>query len=133
MLQVLRSTVCVLALLFLPATVFAQAGPWKVVFGASPDHSTVAQGVNLVVGYELVLKPSTGPDLPPLDLKKPVPVSGDITVDIDTYVKGLPPGTYTGVVRTVGPGGQAVSPASAPFSLVVPAPRPTTAPAFSRS
>ena len=115
------------------STVQAQTGPWTVTFPANPDHTTVAQGVNVVASYELVVTPSGGAALPAFNLNKPAPVGSTISVDINTYVNGLAPGTYTAVIRALGPGGQAVSPASTPFPLVVPAPRAQAAPAVSRS
>jgi hypothetical protein len=106
---------------------------WTATFPANPDHATVAQGANIVSGYELVVTPATGPALPPLDLNKPAPVGGNISVDITAFVNGLTAGTYTAAVRAIGPGGQAVSSASAPFILAVPAPRPQAAPVVSKS
>ena len=106
-----------------------QTGPWMVTFPANPDHAVGT----IVTNYELVVTPASGPALAPFNLNKPTPVSGNISVNVDAYISGLAAGTYTAVIRAIGPGGQAVSPASAPFTLAVPAPRPQAAPVVSKS
>jgi hypothetical protein len=141
-----RATLIALGLLVLGAPVPAQAqtpGPWVMTAPANPDHATVAQGVNVVSSYELVVTPQGGGPLPALSLGKPAlvasctigtaTVQNCLVVDVNTYVNGLPPGTYTAVLRALGPGGQAASPAGPPFPLVVPAPGQQGAPALSRS
>jgi hypothetical protein len=131
--KILMVCFAVVVAVLVSVTAWAQTGPWQVVFPANPDHATVAQGVNVVASYELVITPAGGAALPAFNLNKPAPVAGNITVDINTYLNGVAPGTYSAVIRALGPGGQAVSPASTPFSLVVPAPRPQAAPVVSRS
>jgi hypothetical protein len=118
-------------------------GPWTMTAQANPDHNTIAQTVNVVASYELTFTPQGGVALPALNLGKPplVPsctiagatVQNCLVVDINTAVNGLPPGTYTGTLKAVGPGGQAVSPAGPSFPLTVPAPGPQGAPGISRS
>jgi hypothetical protein len=139
-----RAGVCALVLIVtaLPAPAAAQSTPWAMCAPANPDHATVVQGVPVVERYELTV---TGPSgaAPALNLGKPaivpsctigtVSVPNAITADLTTFVAGLPPGTYTATLAAIGQGGQAVSPASAPFSLTVPAPRPQGAPGISRS
>jgi hypothetical protein len=118
-------------LLLLSARVSAQSAR-AVTFTASPDHSVIAQGVAVVDRYELVVAPQGGQPLAPFNLQKPTPnTSNVITVTLTTYLNTLPAGTYTGIVQAVGPGGSAVSPASPPFSLVVPRPGAPGTPAFS--
>jgi hypothetical protein len=111
----------------------AQTGPWMATFTANPDHATVAQGVPVVASYDLIVTPQGGAALAPIPLGKPAPVSGTISVNVDAALNALPPGTYTAVIRAIGPGGQAVSPAGVPFPLVVPAPGAQGPPGVSRS
>lgn len=130
----MRAWLLAFTLLLLPASALAQTGPWTAVFPANPDHANQSAGVNIVDRYELVVTPQGGAALAPYSLAKPSPVNGIITVDINTYITTtLKAGTYTSVVRAVGPGGQAVSPPSAPFSLVVAAPGTQAPPTISRS
>jgi hypothetical protein len=132
--MLLRSVFAVVVLLLITASsVVAQTGPWTVTFPANPSHDLVAQGQGVVDHYELQLTPQGGAALPVVNLAKPTPVAGNVVANVDAYINALPPGTYTAVVRALGPGGQAVSPASAPFSLVVPAPGAQGAPGISRS
>lgn len=131
-LNVLRSALIAIILAF-ATSVSAQTGPWTVSFPANPEHNTISQGVAVVTDYSLILTPQGGSALTPFALNKPTPVGGVITVDINAYVNGLPAGTYTGVIRANGPGGQAVSPASSPFSVAVSAPGPQGAPTVIRS
>jgi len=105
-----------------------------LVFTPSADHAVQAQGVTVVDRYELVVTPSSGPAPAPLNLQKPTPVNNSISVNVSSYLNSVPPGTYTAVVKAIGPGGEGVSSASVPFSLTVPAPRaPGTAPQIIRS
>lgn len=102
---------------------------WHVVFTASPDHSGISQGVPIVSGYDLIATPQGGVALAAISLGKPTPDgTNTIDVNVNTQLNALPAGTYTAVVRAVGPGGAAPSPASDPFSLVVPAPGATGKP-----
>lgn len=103
----------------------------SVTFTASSDHATIAQGVSVVDHYELLVTPQGGQPLLPLNLQKPTPTNNVISVPITAFLNGLPPGTYTAVVRAVGPGGVGGSPASPPFTLVVPVPAAPGAPAIS--
>jgi len=141
-----RSVVCItfaLCLLCPTRQAGAQTGNWQMTVPANPEHNTIAQTVNVVTRYELEVTPTGGNPRPPLDLGKPplVPsctidgatVQNCLIVDVNTFVSALPPGTYTAVVRALGPGGQAVSPAGPPFPLVVPAPGPQAPPGISRS
>lgn len=71
----------------------AQAPPWRVLFTASADHTTLD-------AYDLILTRSGDPPLAPLPLGKPESAAGaDLDIAIDATVARLPPGTYTGVVR----------------------------------
>jgi len=123
-----------LVLVFLLASTTAAQTTSTLAFTPSPDHSVIAQGVPVVERYELVVTPQGGQPQTALNLAKPTPVNNTISVNVSSYLNGLPAGTYTAVVRAVGPGGQGVSPVSAPFSLTVPAPgAPGTAPTITRS
>lgn len=99
-----------------------QAQTRTVSFAPSPEHSVIAQGVNVVERYELVVTLQGGQALPPFNLQKPTPSSGTITVNVSTYLNTLPAGNYTAIVQAVGPGGAGVSPVSPNFPLVVPRP-----------
>jgi hypothetical protein len=67
-------------------------------------------------------------------LSKPQPnAQNQIVQNITTYLNSLPAGTYTAVVRAVGPGGSGVSPVSPSFTLVVPAPGAPGLPGIVRS
>lgn len=122
---------------------FAQTGPWTLTAPANPEHNTIAQTVNVVGSYEWAVTPQGGTALPPLNIGKPAvlptctigtaTVTNCIQADVNAFVNGLPPGTYTSTLKAIGPGGQAVSPASPSFPLTVPAPGPQGAPAVSRS
>ena len=115
---------------------FQTTGTYTVRFTASPDHSATDQGgTNVVSSYALVVTPQGGSALAPRDLGKPTPnAQNEIAVDINAYIIALPPGTYTAVVKAIGPGGEGVSPPTSPFSLTVRAPlAPGTAPAITRS
>ncbi len=130
--------VCVLA-----SPAVAQTGPWTVSAPANPDHNTIAQGVNVVASYDFLVTPVGGATLPAVNLGKPAitatctiggaQVSNCIVANVDTFIKGLPPGNYTAQIRAIGPGGQVLSPAGPPFPLTVPAPGPQGAPGVSRS
>jgi hypothetical protein len=96
---------------------------WHAVFTASPDHAGISQGVPIVSGYDLVATPTGGTALAPISLGKPTPDgTNTIDVNVNTQFNALPAGTYTAVVRAVGPGGTTSSATSDPFSLTVPAP-----------
>ena len=129
--------ILVLALAIVAASVIyirAQNPTWKVVFTASTDHSVVAHGADLVQKYELVATRNGAPAaLPPFDLGKPAPTAGVITVNINAYALSLPEGTYTAVVRAVGPGGNGTSVVSDPFVFTVPAPGSAGKPGVSKS
>lgn len=130
-------------LLACAAPAFAQQGPWTVSAPANPDHATIAQGAEVVASYDFIVTPQGGAPLPAVNLGKPsiVPscvigaatVANCIVANVDTFIKGLPAGTYTAQIRAVGPGGQVLSPAGPPFPLTIPAPGPQGAPGVSRS
>jgi hypothetical protein len=99
----LVATFC--CLLGMPAAVSAQG--WVLTFTASTDHSATGgtPSVNLLDSYALVVTPATGTALAPFSLGKPTPAGTVITVNIDSYITGLPQSAYTFVVRAIGPGG----------------------------
>lgn len=127
-----RALISLLVLLALPTLASAQT-PWQVSFPANPNHATVAQGADVVQSYQLVVTLQGGSALAPQTLGKPAPTNNTITVNVDNYLNALPAGTYTAVIRAVGPGGSAVSPDSVPFVLTIPAPGPQGAPTVSKS
>jgi hypothetical protein len=146
----LRSSRWILAIamwliLWCAGTASAQTAPqpWIMTAPANPDHNTIAQTVQVVASYELTVTPQGGTALAPLNLGKPplmasctiagATVQNCISADVNTFVNGLPPGTYTAVLKALGPGGSAVSPAGNPFPLTVPAPGAQGAPGLSRS
>lgn len=130
-------------LLACAAPAFAQSGPWTVSAPANPDHATIAQGAEVVAGYDFIVTPQGGAALPAVSIGKPsivpscvigtVTVQNCITANVDAFIKGLPPGDYTAQIRAIGPGGQELSPAGPPFLLKVPAPGRQGAPGVSRS
>jgi hypothetical protein len=123
----------IVAILLLNAPpVFAQSTA-TLTFTPSPDHAAIAQGVTVVDRYELVLTPSTGTAPAPLNLQKPVPSANMISVNVTTYLNSVPPGTYTAVVRAIGPGGVGASPPSPSFTLGVPVPGAPANPVILRS
>jgi len=79
-------------------------GPWRLVFDASADHATLTRyvlDISSTLTRALVLT---------RDIGKPARAAdGTCTVDVDTLVTGLPPGSYDGVVRAVGPTGSSAS------------------------
>lgn len=135
----------IVALISVATPANAQPGIWTVTFAASPDHSLQAQGVDLVQRYELVLTPAAGPALAPFDLGKPTitgtvacppPATGScpaIVKDVQAYIGGLPVGTYTGIIRTIGPGGQPLSAVGPPFPITVRGPAAAGPPSLSKS
>lgn len=123
--------VCLTVLVALPVSAQTTS---TLTFTASADHATIAQGVPVVERYELVVTPQSGQPLAPLGLAKPQPNAQNvITQNITTYLNSLPAGSYTAVVRALGPGGSGVSPASPSFTLVVPAPGAPGLPGIVRS
>lgn len=134
MLQRFVGACLTLLLLLCLATPVAAQTTSTLTFTASADHAVVAQGVPVVASYELVLTPQGGQALAPLGLSKPQPNAQNvITQNITTYLNSLPAGTYTAIVRAVGPGGSGVSPVSPSFTLVVPAPSGPGMPGITRT
>jgi len=118
-----------------PVLVTATSG---AEFTASADHNaTVSVGgtiVNVVTNYVLSVFPGTAATGTPaftLDLGKPTPTAGLITVKPIAQMGTLPTGQYVAVVTVNGPGGSAVSPVTSPFGRVqgpAAVPRPTILP-----
>lgn len=92
----------------------ATAVPTRVAFSPSADHATG------VTSYAVQLRRSTdavqATPVATRDLGKPVPVNGEIMVDISTLVDPLIAGSYYAVVVASGPGGTSGSDPSAVFS-----------------
>ena len=120
-----------LFILLVPSTLYAQlvVNPTKAVFTPSTDHATVENEVPLVTNYELrVFIPNGTVPLRTLNLNKPAPdANNEITVTITSLIASLPVGEYFATVAAKGPGGEAVSTPSNPFTVVARAPTaPTT-------
>lgn len=116
------------------SSALAQApAPYTLSFTASANHSAMEHTQPVVAGYQLVLRPEGGSDLPAIELGKPAPdATNVVTVDVSSQLQALPAGTYVAKVKAVGPGGEAVSADSAPFSLTISAPAVPGAPAITR-
>lgn len=115
--------------LLISTSAYAQlvVNPTKAIFVASSDHNAVENEVPLVTNYELRIFVTGGTTpIRTLNLSKPAPdANNEITVSITSFVASLPVGDYFGKVAAMGPGGEAVSEASNPFTVAV---RPPTAP-----
>jgi hypothetical protein len=86
--------------------------PRLLMFTASSDDS-------LVAFYQLEIFTSdnqSGSAVLTLNLGKPTPVNGEITVDVTNAILGLPAGSYVAVVQAVGTGGTSSSTPSPSFS-----------------
>jgi hypothetical protein len=109
-------------LLARPDTSLAQTvvDPRQVQFNASPDHNEMRDGLPVVSSYELEFY-RLGADHPfqSLDLGKPQPSDGRITVDLVSHLNSWPaPGLiYESRVAAVGPGGYERSGPSNTFSF----------------
>lgn len=124
-----RALFLLILLLMIPTSAYAQVviNPTKAIFVASADHNVVENEVPVVTNYELRIYVAGGTvPLRTLNLNKPTPdTNNEITVTISTLVASLPVGDYFGKVAAKGPGGEAVSEPSNPFTVAV---RPPTAP-----
>jgi regulation of enolase protein 1 (concanavalin A-like superfamily) len=85
-----------------------------LVFTASVDHDTSVTSYTVAV-YR-ASDPVTASPVATLDIGKPTPVNGDITVDLSSLVSPLPSGSYYVVVRATGPGGTSASLPSPTFT-----------------
>ena len=119
----------IVALLLVPSTVYGQlvVNPTKAIFNPSTDHATIENEVPLVTNYELrIFIPNGTVPIRVLNINKPDPdANNDITVSITALIASLPVGEYFATVAAKGPGGEAVSTPSNPFTVVA---RPPTAP-----
>lgn len=116
---------CVAIWLFMAITASAQAQTWRLQFTPS-----TSQGTSSLTGYDYILTPQGAPALPAQSLGLPTPTNGTITTDVTSFFSSLSPGTYTGVVRALGPGGQVPSPVSDPFTITIPPPGAPGKPTF---
>ena len=104
--------------------------PNFAVFTASLDHSVVQNTVPLLTKYVLEILKGDGTVGASVDIGKPTPVAGEIQyTGVIALTANLPPANYTVRVAAEGPGGRTLSAVSAPFAVVVPAPRAPGAPA----
>lgn len=114
--------------LLVPAFAYGQPviNPTRAQFTASVDHNAVENEVAVVSNYELRIFPLNGTTpIRTLNLNKPTPdATNTIVVTITSTVSTLPVGDYIARVATRGPGGEAVSDLSNPFTVAV---RPPTA------
>jgi hypothetical protein len=79
--------------------------PWRVMFAASPDHTTKVTSYLLEI-FAGTADPNTAIPILTSDLGKPtVNTSGEIVVDRTSVFSLLPPGTYVMTVRAIGTSG----------------------------
>jgi hypothetical protein len=81
---------------------------FKAVFTASADHATLVQSYRLDI-FSATASPATATPLKTLNLGKPAPVSGEITVDITSTVSSLAAGSYIATVTAIGANGSGQS------------------------
>ena len=87
--------------------------PTSLVFTASPDNSLVTSyGVRFFVAGA---DPATATPVKTMNIGKPTPVNGDITVDISSTVQSLPAGTYFMTATATDAGGTSQSAPSQTF------------------
>lgn len=98
-----------------PVTV-AEAPPLPslVVFNASIDHDSSVTGYT-VEFFPAGADPSTSSPIVAFDIGKPVPVDGEIAVDVTSLVQNLPAGSYFSAVTAHGAGGSSRSEPSEVF------------------
>jgi len=91
----------------------------SVAFNANPNHGDTFLGNPVVTRYDLVIETQSPPaPFVTVDLGKPTPVSGQITVSNVAIPQALVANTaYIGKIVAVGPGGSSTSPASSPFGV----------------
>ena len=100
------------------AQVAAVVNPQSVTFTPSPDHDAVLDGVPVVTRYDLSIYIEAGMIVvgAPVNLGKPTPVAGLISVTNPVWFAALTPRTrYVARVTAVGPTGTGVSDVSNPF------------------
>jgi hypothetical protein len=115
------------------ASASAQDRLTSLTFGPSPDQTaTMADGTPIVTRYEIVIDrlASTTPPvtaataIATVDLGKPAPVAGVITISNVAVPVTLTAGNYVARLAVIGPGGRSADLAG-PFSQPV-LPRPAT-------
>lgn len=91
--------------------------PTRVEFTVSADHNVTVLGQAAVTRYDLrVFLPGATAPVTTADLAKPTAVDGaTVSVDRQAVFVALPLGEYVARVAAVGPGGEGVSEATAPF------------------
>jgi hypothetical protein len=80
----------------------------QAAFTASPDHATLVTGYRLEI-FVAGANPSTATPVAVLDLGKPAPVGGNITVNITGTLQPLAAGNYVASVLAIGTGGSSRS------------------------
>jgi len=101
-----------LVVALLLAVTLGAAGPTTVTFPASPDHTTVVNGVTVLASYRVDV--FGGASTLSKDCGKPTVVAGNVTCPLPT---GLPNNVALTVKAVaVGPGGESAGPASDPFA-----------------
>jgi regulation of enolase protein 1 (concanavalin A-like superfamily) len=88
--------------------------PRAVAFVASADHATLVTRYELEV-FAAAATPGSSSPIASLDLGKPSPSGGEITVDCSAFFAALPPGSYQATVTAIGSSGSGRS-ASVAFS-----------------
>jgi len=91
--------------------------PTRVEFMVSADHNVTVLGQAAVTRYDLrVFLPGATAPVTTADLAKPTAVDGaTVSVDRQAVFVALPLGEYVARVAAIGPGGEGVSDATAPF------------------
>jgi hypothetical protein len=90
------------------AVVSVAATASQAAFTASPDHATLVTGYRLEI-FVAGANPSTATPVAVLDLGKPAPVGGNITVNITGTLQPLAAGNYVASVLAIGTGGSSRS------------------------
>lgn len=109
----------------------AVVNPTTVQFTPSADHDVINPVTTqpMVLRYDLRIfteQPLGTVPVTTVDIGKPTPVGGTITVTNAVWFSGLTPNTrYVAKVAAVGPTGEGVSDPSGPFGNVGPPQRPS--------
>ena len=111
---------CIGASLILACAATAEAqviNPRVVEFDVSADHNRTVLGQPAVTRYELrVYAEGASAPITTADLGKPTPAAGTrVSLDQSAVFAAVPLGAYVARVAAIGPGGEGVSDATAPF------------------
>ena len=97
-------------------TVNNAPAPTRAMFNASTNHDVAVTSYRLDI-FTSGADPNTATPVQTQDLGKPAVANGaECDVNIATTIQSLPSGTYIATVTAIGPGGNARSSTSAPFT-----------------